>query len=178
MKVCLKLQNTITYKFMENKALLIFTILLSPFFSIVAFSQNLIVNPSFETYLVCPSFPVGINSNGVTNWTQPSMASSDLFHSCSAFPILDVPDNTISVGYQFPLTGLGYGGMIAWAPDPSTAPIEFLQNQLSSPLVSGETYIVSINISLADNCDHYLGKLGVYFSRIPYILTMLLSATL
>ena len=130
----------------------------------IGFSQNLIVNPDFESFFSCPVFPTGINGNGVTNWTQPTNATSDLFHTCNTNGILDVPNNTISVGYQNSLSGNAYGGIIAWALDPAT-PIEFLQNQLSSPLVAAQEYTVTVNVSLANNCDYYINKMGAYFSN-------------
>ena len=130
----------------------------------VATGQNLVVNPDFESYTICPVFPTGINGNGVTNWTQPTNATSDLFHTCNINGILDVPNNTISVGYQNSLSGDAYGGIIAWALDPTT-PIEFLQNQLSSPLVAGQEYTVTVNLSLANNCDYYINNMGAYFSN-------------
>ena len=130
----------------------------------IGFAQNLVVNPDFEFYSSCPVFPTGLNGNGVTNWTQPTNATSDLFHTCNTNGILDVPNNTISVGYQNSLSGDAYGGIIAWALDPAT-PIEFLQNQLSSPLVAGQEYTITVNLSLANNCDYYINKMGAYFSN-------------
>lgn len=81
---------------------------------------NLVSNPSFELYDSCP------NSGGqiyyADNWFQPYavngnvtlISSSDYFNSCSSIAGVGVPQN--SVGYQIPLTGNAYAGIICFGP--------------------------------------------------------------
>jgi OmpA-OmpF porin, OOP family len=68
-------------------------------------SQNLVPNPSFETYSSCPE---GISEVDLAvPWINPTFGTSDFFHSCSS-NFVDVPYNFF--GFQYAHTGEGYGG--------------------------------------------------------------------
>ncbi|MBP6696597.1 MAG: T9SS type A sorting domain-containing protein [Flavobacteriales bacterium] len=130
-------------------------------------AQNLVINPSFEDTLCCPtSWDQTICAPG---WTT-NMNSWDLFNSCS-FAEVSVPENF--AGGQWPSSGNGYGGFIAWGPDPPgpyTFPTEIMGGTLSTPLQVGVQYYVSFKVSLGKSyvqcCS--IDKLGLLFVSTEY----------
>jgi hypothetical protein len=124
---------------------------------------NLVPNPSFEAYVNCPAtFGQFYECVG---WTMPNTGTSDLFNACSpaGFPSVTVPVNTI--GMQAPVSGVGYAGVIPWSPAPDYR--EYVQAQLTSPLVGGSTYQVSFSVSLGDTCSIAVDRLGAHFAVGP-----------
>lgn len=146
----------------------------------VVFSQNLVLNPSFENYTSCPAGPTEFTKCvdwDDTNSGADSCSSPDLFNTCCTSPIplfpppVGVPLNLL--GSQNARTGNGYAGIIlreAFALMgcniiPGTpAYREYLQGRLSSPLVAGTEYCVEFYISLAGNVKWGTNQIGVYFS--------------
>jgi len=76
----------------------------------LVFSQNLVLNGSFEQYSTCP------NSTGqlpyCNNW-QFSGASTDYYNNCAGGAFVSVPQNL--QGFQYSSHGNGYLGMIVLA---------------------------------------------------------------
>lgn len=122
-------------------------------------AQNLVPNPSFESYNNCP---VGISaleySPGYTNfptvqaWVNPLQAgSADYFNSCaSAASQASVPVNAF--GRQPARTGNGYTGIIAWEGHIQNGTMvnsfgEYIQSKLTQPLQAGSKYCVSFYVS-------------------------------
>ena len=127
--------------------------------------QNMIPNPSFENYSSCPTSH-GQLSNA-TPWVNPNTNTPDFFNSCvgsncSFTPYVCVPSNW--VGNQLPNTGNGYAGIFVGAGDNNR---EYMQVQLLSPLVTGMNYQFSYYISLGDNYDRAIDRIGAYFSSTP-----------
>jgi hypothetical protein len=123
--------------------------LLMPFF---ALSQNLVPNPSFEEYSVCP------NATGdfpLTYW-QSWQESPDYFNVCnnSLTGWVGVPENTW--GNQYPINGDGYTAIYTYAQvgDPNIR--EFIATQLSEPMIIGETYFIFFYASQIE------GETGTY----------------
>ncbi len=115
-------------------------------------AQNLVPNPSFETYVNCPSSLGSIPqpptpATTVSNWFRPSCGSSDYFNACSATAGSSVPNNTF--GHQPPRTGNGYVGAYMQFNNPAVCR-EYLQTLLNSTLIAGHEYYVSFWVSLAD----------------------------
>src|SRR3990172_39296 len=122
--------------------------LIPAIFSVVLFTaqgytQNLVPNPSFETYLNCPVGPG--ETNQAAPWLQPTSAgTSDLFNVCNApiFPGLPapvgVPNNLL--GSQPARTGNGYAGFYTITPGNNYR--EYIQVPLTQALVVGKTYCV------------------------------------
>lgn len=149
------------------------------FLTLLAFSsnaQNLVTNPSFENFSACPTGGVSTLPLAI-NWTDPyvniigdTCSTSDYYHSCSAFG--GVPNNVL--GNEPAHTGDGYAGIIIFEGFPdfgnpcnsllSTSWREYVQNQLSSPLVAGEEYCISFWVSLADDVKWASNNFGVYLS--------------
>lgn len=140
--------------------------------------QNLVMNPSFESFSSCPLGPSEFEN--ATNWQNPfqnflgdTCSTSDLYASCSPFGAfgVGVPDNIM--GSQPAHTGEAYAGIIVYEGFALTGCTslfgsswrEYVEGQLSSPLQAGQTYCVSFWISLADNVKWATDDIAVYFSN-------------
>lgn len=139
--------------------------------------QNLVLNPSFETYSACPLGPSEF-ANSV-NWSEPfvnavtdTCSTSDLYNACNLLGCLgtSVPCNIL--GNEPARTGSGYAGIITYEAFSFIGCLalfgsgwrEYVQAEFSSPLVAGQAYCVSFYISLADNVKFATQDFGVYFS--------------
>lgn len=125
---------------------------------------NLVPNPSFEQYTVCPDGPSELNY--ANNWIIPTTGTPDYFNACwdstiSWISIMDVPQNFI--GYQTAHHGSAYSGIYLYT-DPSQIYREYIQIQLSLPLISGVKYYLHFVTSLADSCRFATDDIGAYFS--------------
>lgn len=121
-------------------------------------AQNLIKNPSFEDYKVCPS-EFGCLEEAVPSWYQPTYGSTDYFNSCS-------PDNMSSeenfIGVQSPFDGHGYAGLYAYAPKDYR---EYLTAELREPLKRGQKYVFSFQVSLAEESHYGVNEFGILFTQ-------------
>lgn len=129
--------------------------------------QNLVPNPSFETYQSCnfsqgdADYANGWNKSPVFN--QPP-SHADYCNSCS--PSYGVPLNPW--GSQSAATGNGYMAITTKVP----AWGQYRENiyaQLITPLSIGVTYSLSFKLSLCDNFMLASNKMGLKFSMFPNI---------
>lgn len=131
----------------------------------VLLGQNLVPNNSFETYSSCPNAYSQLTR--ATNWTLVTShtGTSDYFNTCGTSP---VNTTTAFWGPQAPNSGNGYIGVLAWH---SSLPSgrEYAQTILTSPLVAGQNYTVSMMVSLGEICN-YGCALQIYFSNTPYVM--------
>lgn len=121
-------------------------------------AQNLVPNPGFESYTVCP---IGFSEfNGhVNDWIDPSTASPDYMNSCAnPFPA-GVPKN--GVGYQQTHGGSAYAGCYLTGGGLYT---EYIQVQLNAPLVAGSSYEFKMYVVLHNNSNKATDDIGAYFS--------------
>jgi len=144
-----------------KKLLLSFFLLLS--FSITE-AQNLIPNPSFETISSCPTAQSQL-SNAI-GWSKPpgSGTTPDLFHSChpgggSSCTDVDLPG--AFVGNVTANTGDGAGGVLTRY-DFCGNCREYIQIQLSTPLVGGTTYDVEYYALCPPNNKYETNGLDCY----------------
>src|SRR5687767_7964555 len=94
-------------------------------FPLACLAQNLVPNPSFETFSSCPVTYSQMSL--AVPWTDPTNSSSDFFNSCSAGPHVSIPNNFDTyAGFQYARTGDGYAGLYAYA----TFQREYIQVQL------------------------------------------------
>ena len=124
--------------------------------------QNLVPNPSFEEFSLCP------NNWGSgyywDNWI--SIGSIENYNLCGTNGF-EIPENPL--GYQVPLSGNGYGGLgMYWKG--GTVLCEFIESPLNSGLIFGKTYNVSFNVSLADSIYYSIGTICAYLSP-NYVIT-------
>lgn len=144
------------------------------FFFAVTARANLMGNSSFESYSSCPD-----NYGEITRadqWSSPTLASPDYFNSCSGSTQWGTPTN--GFGTQAPASGAAYTFVRVWGNVPAnTTPNyrEYIQGQLSSPLVAGQTYAVSFLVSLADVAFTPIVQMGAYLS--PALINLNIGAT-
>lgn len=130
------------------------------FFSVLVLvmpAQNLVNNPSFETFTACPSGYGQINN--ATGWAN-YMGSVDYMHTCATFASVGVPNSFF--GVEPALTGNAYGGLLTYH---SSAPREVTGRPLSTPLVIGNTYYCSLWASVGENYSRFAtNNLGFQFN--------------
>ncbi|HLF65376.1 MAG TPA: T9SS type A sorting domain-containing protein, partial [Saprospiraceae bacterium] len=121
--------------------------------------NNLVPNPSFETFITCPT---GLAPPfTAASWTLPTDGSADYYNSCaSGGSGVSTPGNTF--GSQVPRTGAGYAGFILRSV--TTDYREYIEVPLSSPLINGINYQVSFYVSLSDASQDAIDKIGAYLS--------------
>lgn len=133
-------------------------------------AQNLVSNPSFETHASCPNgfmtMATPPTTITVNDWYLASPGTSDYFHTCSSSQTA-VPQNFF--GRQQPRTGDAYIGGY-WVFTDSFAGREYMQTQLTTPLVAGQEYYISFWLSLAETNTAQSGanvlatyQIGAYF---------------
>lgn len=136
------------------KTLALFFSLSASSLSIAQRVDNMVFNPSFEEYTLCPE---RIDAKGVMNgvdaWWQPTAGSSDYFNVCSGRDCA-VPRN--KMGVQTARTGVAYCGIYC----SQASYREYLQTQLKSPLLPGHRYRVSFYVSLAEKSPHAIATIG------------------
>lgn len=122
--------------------------------------QNLVVNPSFETYSSCPDQLDGVHL--LPGWTPATEhGHPDLYAECADVTMgIQVPDNW--VGYEEAMTGSSYLGILAYTANGDVR--DYAQNKLSEPLVAGRCYEFEMHVSLMEKSECALKSLGVHFS--------------
>lgn len=125
--------------------------------------QNILVNPSFEIYNPCPSGTSQINN--ATGWTATSY-SPDYYNACAAqVTQVSVPKNVC--GYQYAASGNGYMGILCYGSFANTLIPdlrEYGTGTLTSPLVVGNHYKVTINVVLMNAASHAVDHIGALFT--------------
>ena len=113
-------------------------------YTIPAFSQNLVPNPSFEDTLNCPTNQAQIYN--APPWFQPTANTPDYFHPCSG-TFIGVPQNWH--GYQFARTATAYAGF--GCQYSSMNGREYIESKLLDSLLAGKKYCVEFYVSLSDS---------------------------
>jgi hypothetical protein len=131
--------------------------------------SNLVVNPSFENFTLCPS-TYSENITCTTNWTSVK-DSPGYLNSCGGQgSYWGVPKHYF--GYQSAATGNAYIGVTAFSYQ--TNKRDIVGSQLSQTLNISQQYFVSIKVNLSQ-MDVGAGsqrlptnKMGVRFSTVPF----------
>ncbi len=106
-------------------------------FGLLSPAQNLVPNPSFESFTECPN---GLSQiDRVNDWSTAG-GSPDYFNACAQTAV-GVPFNFM--GFEWPSSGNGYVGAITY---PSWNK-EFVQCKLTEPLEVGVVTYVSMRVS-------------------------------
>lgn len=130
-------------------------------------SQNLVPNPSFEIYTLCPEdITMTSVSKLIPNWYLPTRGTSDYFNECAKFQV-GVPQNFI--GNLFAFEGKAYVGIILLEKPPVDDSVkkklvnyrEYLQAELIEPLVQNKKYCVSLNYAIANYSTYATNSLGI-----------------
>ena len=133
--------------------------------------QNLVPNWDFESYTTCPA---GISElDKVAPWFNATAATPDYYNACvPVMGMCNCPDAFL--GYQQARSGVGFTGFIAYedggfllCPDPLTSSTwrEYMEIQLISPLVAGESYCVEYYVNLPNDVKYATETFGMYFSN-------------
>lgn len=116
------------------------------FLAVESHAQNPVPNPSFDIQTGCPQ-PDDIDF--APPWISASNATPDLFNSTC-------PTQNLA-GH----TGIGAAGVYVYGPFPEYR--EYMQAPLTSPLVAGQGYCVSVWVKRA-NFKFGTDRFGLYFS--------------
>ena len=124
------------------------------------YAQNLVPNPSFEIYSSCPT--TFSQTSLAAPWYDPTAGSSDYFNAC-AVGYANVPFCSNGNTYQFARTGNAFTGLYALN-GLGNLNREYIQVQLSSPLVHDSCYLIEFYCNLFNNMGYSINKLGSYLS--------------
>ena len=127
-------------------------------YSAQLFSQNLVLNPSFEKATRCAELIGDFNDN-VTNWSTPSIGTTDFFNSCSR-GVVGIPNNFN--GKQHSEFGKNYAGFYLYSDDNYR---EYVQGQISQTLEKGVRYKISFYINLAEKSDFAIKSIEFILSE-------------
>ncbi len=129
--------------------------------------ENLVENFSFEEHSINCEFLLAGGLVFVDSWYPPigAFAAADYFNTCVTNNF-GVPEN--SLGTQSAADGVAYAGIVAYdESDNDISKRAFLRTKLTLPLIEGETYCVSMQVSLAEGSEFAINNLGIYFSDEP-----------
>ena len=148
------------------KAIRTLSVLIALLAAFSVHAQNMVLNPSFENINVSCGGLTGAGYINLVNWYNPdptdTCSTPDWFSTClpTFFPT-HAPNSAL--GNQAPRTGQAYAGFI-----PSEGNIdnyrEYVEGELSAPMVAGQTYCVKFYLSHADNVLLSSDRIGVYFA--------------
>jgi type IX secretion system substrate protein len=122
--------------------------------------QNLVPNGDFETFSSCPN-----NFSQIllaSPWMVPTLLnSSDYYNQCAAGTSVGVPVNAGN-GYQDAHSGAGYSGVYIYYN--VTQSREYIEVQLTSPLVANQCYHFEMYVNVYNNCMFTTSTMGAYLS--------------
>ena len=143
--------------------LLLFTVYCLPIIGLHA--QNLVPNPSFEEYTVCPN-----NYYMLPNDWYTCSGDPDYFNACDSIGNIDfsVPQN--SFGYQHAFDGKAYCGFYSLSFTATPPYKEYIGCHLLTPLIIGQKYFISFYISYVEGAGIKMAtnNIGLLFSTISY----------
>ncbi|MCB9188853.1 MAG: T9SS type A sorting domain-containing protein [Flavobacteriales bacterium] len=149
---------------MKQLTKILFTLLM--LFVVDGWGQNLVPNPSFEDYSLCPDN--WDQFDRVNNWSTYKQ-TPDYYNSCDNTNMHSTPSNLM--GYQQPHSGNAYAGLIFYEKGGESLN-EMIGAQLSLPLVIGTKYYVSLKVILKYNNSFGIccgqDMIGAKFSNQPY----------
>jgi len=147
---------------MKNILAFVFVLLC---FSTVLPAQNLVPNPSFETYSILPYYWDQLDR--ATPWRDPTSATPDFMHEdcmTTGEYRATIPSNYW--GYQYPHTGKGYLVMHTYTS--SYQEIEYAQVDLTSPMLVNREYEVSAWVNKATNSNRASNCQGFLFTETAF----------
>lgn len=136
--------------------------------SLIARSQNLVPNPSFEINIGCPDQINQVDkADGWSTWG----GTPDYYHSCANVitPAFGTPAN--NRGYQMPHSGDAYIALFTFS-DLAANTREFVGRELQQPLVPGQQYFISFWICSVEQllATHASDRIGVRFTTAPHTM--------
>lgn len=139
-----------------------------------ALGQNLVPNPSFESYTLCPH-SVSLSNIYASSWSNCGV-TPDYFNACCTHSFCGIKDCSVPynyAGYQLAASGQAYCGLVVYINNQFQSNVrEFIGTQLLSPLIIGVKYYISFKACLAKgscfSSNIATNKLGVKFSMTSY----------
>lgn len=125
-----------------NKLLIILLFL----YGSTLYAQNLVPDSGFEIYK--KKYKDRKYKFKTKHWSSPTGTTPDLFSKFNLRESFLVPKNDF--GYQFPFDGDTYVGIVVYATDTRYEYREFIETKLTSALIPGNLYCISMYVSLAD----------------------------
>lgn len=129
---------------------------------------NLVPNPSFESYVDCPSLQ---NSSTVVPkfWYIPTKSSFCYLNSCSVDSCLQTPYNCFSGinSFQIPKTGNAYVIRDFFQPNFSSITRTYLQCKLLDSLKNNKYYYVEFFVSLVNKNTYSCNNIALFLSNAP-----------
>ncbi|MCA6362246.1 MAG: T9SS type A sorting domain-containing protein [Bacteroidetes bacterium] len=123
-------------------------------------SQNLVLNPSFESYDSCPNYAGGINS--ISQWNEINYYySPDCYNSCADSGEYDSPYNFF--GYQKASHGTSYAGIVTWVNSLASLR-ETVCGRLVDSLPPNHIYCIAFYVNLSDSSDYAINRIGALLS--------------
>lgn len=122
---------------------------------------NLVPNPSFETYTLCPNNAAQLNR--CNNWFSPTTGTPDYFNACApANSYFNVP--VTEVGFSPANSGSAMAG-IDVIDDIFGGPIfrEYLAIKLVTPLISTKKYFITYYARLSDSSRYSTNQINLFF---------------
>jgi len=133
-------------------------------------AQNLIPDPTFglNSSSYCGIMQGGVFTATSNNWSSaggtPDLFFTDNDPTCYNHQPISLYGGVIGIkGSETPRTGKSFAGFFAYTIN-GLNQREYIQTQLSSPMVIGQTYLVQFYVSLADSTEKYTNKIGAYLS--------------
>jgi len=137
------------------------TCLFTFFSSLPLFAQNLVPNGSFEEFTSCPGdYSQHKLEFRVKGWWAATAGTPDHFHSCSRGNA-GVPHNWAGVSDAF--EGNGFSGIYMWM-DNDKDYREYLQCQLTTPLIMDSTYRVEFHFKLSSYSRYAIDRIGLFLT--------------
>jgi hypothetical protein len=124
-------------------------------------SQNLVPNPSFETYTSCPTNYGQINSASGWDYIQAAQ-SAEYFNACSTSSNVSVPKNFSGTNYQLPRTGNAYAGVTTFYYNLR----DNIYTQLNSTLTLNNYYLVKMYAACVQSYKLASNNLALSFSNV------------
>ncbi|MBL7884184.1 MAG: hypothetical protein JNL69_08950, partial [Bacteroidia bacterium] len=124
-------------------------------------AQNLVPNPSFETFIECPDTSF-LQFYTLLDSTWLQFNSVDYYNtSCSSSIYNSIPTNRF--GHQDTRTGNGYVGLIAYYQTTNLSR-EYIEIKLTNAMIAGQIYYVQFYTSLADTREYAIENIGALFT--------------
>ena len=109
-------------------------------------AQNMVRNPSFESYYQCPqNYTVEYTKRFLPNWVMPTRGTPDYFNRCSE-EMVGVPQNFM--GSIFPADGNGFIGLVLLDTPDVNEEIDYRDYVRSGPLMP--VTITNVNLKKPD----------------------------
>lgn len=135
------------------------------------YTQNLVPNPSFESYNNCPDDISQIHRT--VNWDSPENheGTADYFNSCDKAAFIGVPKNIFGTSIAY--DGKGYAGFYTYflRGGQNMEYREYIQTSLNTTMIANKIYCISFRVKRA-NHDPELpisstNNIGMYISINP-----------